>query len=213
MGTQNVYFITDLFTVRNVWVRQELLVRTIGPRDEETLSYNNSVLLLTWVLIIFLSFSLLELVSFLAYEYWVNFDDCFFVNNTTTLQFHPWREIIRGENTSIHEMFFSSSPHVSPLPHSTPSSLSAATPSNLAELREQSEDREEEYKEGKSRMSPLPLSTPSPASTPPLSNLAELREESEDSDEETHCSSHCEEEDIEGKGQIKGEVQQKTAED
>ena len=107
-------------------------------------------------------------------------------------------------------MFFSSSPHVSPLPHSTPSSLSAATPSNLAELREQSEDREEEYKEGKSRMSPLPLSTPSPPSTPPLSNLAELREESEDS---AHCSSHCEEEDKEGKGQIKGEGQQKTAED
>ena len=107
---------------------------------------------------------------------------------------------------------------MSPLPLSNPSPpstppLSTPPPSNLAELREQSEDREEEYKEGKSRMSPLPLSTPSPASTPPLSNLAELREESEDSDEETHCSSHSEEEDIEGKGQIKGEVQRKTAED
>ena len=61
-----------LCSVTKIWQRQELLTTTIGARAEETASYDISVVLLTWVLLIFLVFSLLELLSFLAYEHWVS---------------------------------------------------------------------------------------------------------------------------------------------
>ena len=79
-----------------IWQRQELLTTTIGARAEETASYDISVVLLTWVLLIFLVFSLLELLSFLAYEHWVSTvgQDAIF-NFKNSFQFHPWKEIIR----------------------------------------------------------------------------------------------------------------------
>ena len=61
----------SLFSVERIWERQELLERTIGARREETESYNNSVMLFNLVIVIFLLFSLLELIFFLAYEYLV----------------------------------------------------------------------------------------------------------------------------------------------
>ena len=61
-----------MFSVQKISERQELLTRTIGARPEETESFNNSVTLFNWVIVIFLLFSLLELLFFLAYEYLVS---------------------------------------------------------------------------------------------------------------------------------------------
>ena len=61
-----------IILVKQIEDRHELLKLTIGVRTLEIESYQNSVILFNWVLSIFLIFSVLEVVSFLAYEYLVS---------------------------------------------------------------------------------------------------------------------------------------------
>ena len=65
----------DFCPVGNIWERQELLSRTIGPTPEEKISFDNSILLFYSVIALFIVLSILELVTFLAYEYWVLGED------------------------------------------------------------------------------------------------------------------------------------------
>ena len=58
-------------SVKKIWERQELLTNTIGTKEDETKSFNHSIILFYSVITLFLVFSIMELISFLAYEYWV----------------------------------------------------------------------------------------------------------------------------------------------